>query len=113
MQKQFEKFQHNDTHILFCAIEESKLTGSVMGIVCKELYEDCRTFLVIENMIIDKNCRKKGIGKALFSELEGISNERKCIQMILVTETDRLDTWSFYESVGFSSSANRGYKKKI
>ncbi|AGF56050.1 GNAT superfamily N-acetyltransferase [Clostridium saccharoperbutylacetonicum] len=82
MQKQFEKFQHYDTHILLCATEESKLIGSVMGIVCEELYGDCRPFLVIENMIIDKNYRKKGVGKALFLDLESIAKERNCTQII-------------------------------
>ncbi|MBC2581667.1 GNAT family N-acetyltransferase [Clostridium sp. DJ247] len=113
MQKQFRKMQHSDTHILLSAVEESRLIGSVMGIVCEELYGDCRPFLVIENMIVDKNCRKKGIGKALFLEVERIANERNCTQIILVTETDRLDACSFYESVGFKPTANKGYKKKL
>lgn len=113
MQKQFEKLQHNDTHILLCAIDQSHLIGSVMGIICEELYGDCRPFLVLENMIVDKNCRKKGIGKALLLELENIARERNCTQIILVTETDRLDACGFYESMGFNPSANRGYKKKL
>jgi len=113
MQKQFEKLQWNDTHILLCAIDQNHLIGSIMGIVCEELYGDCKPFLVIENMIIDKYCRKKGIGKALFLELEMLAKERNCTQIILITEADRLDACSFYESVGFDPTANKGYKKKI
>jgi ribosomal protein S18 acetylase RimI-like enzyme len=113
MQKQFEKIKHNDTHIILCAIDESNLIGSVMGIVCEDLYGDCKPFLVIENMIIDKNYRRKGIGKILFLEIETIAKERNCTQIILVTETDRLDACSFYESIGFSPSTNKGYKKYL
>lgn len=113
MQKQFEKLQHSNTHILLCAIDQDHLIGSVMGIVCEELYGDCRPFLVVENMIIDKNCRKKGIGKALFLELERLAKKRNCTQIILITEMDRLDACSFYESVGFNPTSNKGYKKKL
>jgi ribosomal protein S18 acetylase RimI-like enzyme len=111
MQNQFEKLQHNDTHILLCAVGQNQLVGSVMGIVCEELYGDCRPFMVIENMIVDKNYRKNGIGKALFSELERIAKERNCTQIILVTETDRIDACRFYESMGFKPKSNNGYKK--
>lgn len=113
MQKQFKKLQQKDTHILLSAVDENQLIGSIMGIVCEELYGDCRPFLVIENMIVDKNSRKKGIGKALISELEKLAKERDCTQIILVTERDRLDACSFYESVGFHPTINKGYKKKI
>lgn len=113
MQKQFKKLQQKDTHILLSAVEENHLIGSIMGIVCEELYGECKPFLVIENMIVDKNIRKKGIGKALISELEKLAKERDCTQIILVTERDRLDACSFYESAGFHPTANKGYKKKI
>lgn len=47
-----------------------------MGVICEELYGDCRPFLVLENMIIDKSYRKKGIGKALISELEEVATKK-------------------------------------
>ncbi len=113
MKKQFEKLQNNDTHIILSAVEDNALIGSIMGIVCEELYGECKPFLIIENMIVDKSCRKKGIGKALILELENRSRERECTQIILVTETNRLDACRFYESVGFHKTANKGYKKTI
>lgn len=113
MQKQFRKMQNSDTHILLSAVDQNHLIGSVMGIVCEELYGDCRPFLVIENMIVDKSYRKNGIGKALFLEIERIANQRNCTQIILVTETERSDACSFYESVGFKPTSNKGYKKKL
>jgi ribosomal protein S18 acetylase RimI-like enzyme len=68
MQKQFEKLKINDTHILLSAVDENQLIGSIMG-----------------------------IGKALIQEIESIARERKCTQIILVTESDREDACSFYE----------------
>ncbi|GGL60708.1 GNAT family N-acetyltransferase [Sporolactobacillus putidus] len=112
MKKQFVKIREENTHILLSAIIENKLAGSVMGIVCEELYGDCKPFLVIENMIVDQTTRRAGVGRALLLELEKRAAERNCTQMILVTEEDRLDACSFYESYGFQRN-NRGYKKKL
>ncbi len=113
MQEHFKIMEHNDTHILLSAVEGNHLIGSVMGIVCEELYGDCRPFLVIENMIVGKNHRKQGIGGALFKEIERAAREKNCTKIILVTESDRFDACSFYESLGFNPTGSKGYKKKL
>ena len=112
MQEQFVKMKNSDMHILLSALEDNKLIGSVMGIICEELYGKCDPFLLVENMIVDKNSRRKGVGRALLTELEKIAKEKNCTQMILVTESDRFDACGFYEAYGFSQN-NKGYKKKL
>ncbi len=47
-------------HILLAAEDGGRLVGSVMGVVCEELYGDGRPFLVVENLIVDKEQRRKG-----------------------------------------------------
>lgn len=84
-----------------------------MGIVCEELYGDCEPFLVVEDMVVDSEHRKKGIGKLLFQELERQAILKGCVQVILVTEEVRKDACGFYESIGFHPTKNKGYKKKL
>jgi len=112
MIRMFDDISNNDSYILLSATENNKLAGSVMGIVCQELYGDCKPFLVLENMIVDKNIRKRGVGKLLLKKLEEIAALRDCSQIILVTEMERLDACAFYESCGFQKN-NKGYKKKL
>ena len=64
MKRQFVFLQKKGTHILLGAEENSRLMGSVMGVVCEELYGDCRPFLVLENMIVSPECRQKEWGAA-------------------------------------------------
>jgi len=112
MEAKFAELQNNSAYILLCAVENDELVGSVMGIVCEELYGKCESFLVLENMIIDRRCRRKGVGTFLLAELERRARARGCTQIILVTETDRKDACRFYEAMGFHPNANKGYKKK-
>lgn len=113
MQEQFSRLAQNSAYILLGAINGNVLVGSIMGIVCEELYGNCKPFLVVENMVVDSNVRKKGIGKALFTEMERNAREKECTQIILVTEANRLDACAFYETMGFHPTTNRGYKKKL
>lgn len=113
MNKQFDKLLKTESHIFLSAVENGELIGSVMGVICEELYGDCRPFLVLENMIVDKNHRNKGVGKALVSELEKIAANRNCSQVIFVTERSRVDAVNFYESAEYSSQTHVGFKKKL
>lgn len=67
------------------------LVGSVMGVTCEELYGSCKPFLVLENMIVDRKYRNKGVGKALISEIEKIAAE----------------------TLGYSPNTHKGFKKKL
>lgn len=109
----FQRFQHDRSHLLLSAVENNKLIGSVMGIICGELYGACKPFMVLENMIVDNKYRNIGVGKALISEIEKLALERNCLQIILVTDTDRIDACKFYESVGYNPSTHKGFKKKL
>jgi predicted N-acetyltransferase YhbS len=65
MTENFDLIQKENHHILLCAVDDDKLIGSVMCILCRELYGNCSAFLVLENMIVDKSNRRKGIRKAM------------------------------------------------
>ena len=84
-----------------------------MGVICEEIYGDCRPFMVLENMIVDEKYRNQGVGKALIFELEKVAADKNCTQIILVTESNRIDACEFYESVGYNPDSHKGFKKKL
>lgn len=113
MYENFIKFQEGDSYLLLSAAENNQLIGSVMGIICGELYGDCKPFMVLENMIVDNKYRNHGVGKGLISELEKRAVEKGCSQIILVTDTNRIDACKFYESAGYNPETHKGFKKKL
>lgn len=54
-----------------------------------------------------------GIGKRLINELETIAKQKDCYQILFMTEADRKDTIKFYESIGFDSKKNIGFKRHL
>ena len=113
MKKKYQEIKNNPNYIILSAVINGKIVGSIYGVICEELYGACRPFLVMEDLIVDKNVRRKGIGKALLEKLENFGKERKCSQIIFITETNRIDAVSFYEKMGFKSKAHTGFKKLL
>ena len=113
MRATFQRLNKNPNYILLVADEENVLIGSVMGIICEELYADCRPFMVIEDVIVDEHQRRRGIASSLMRELEGQAVEHHCNYIIFVTESERKDAHRFYESLGYKSDAYKGFKKRL
>ena len=113
MQAKFGQISSNPDYIFLCAESNGKVVGTIQGIVCEEIYGDCNPFLVMENFVIDKGNRGKGLGRQLLNELEKAGKEKNCSQIIFITETDREDTVKFYEKMGFDPTSHKGFKKSL
>ena len=113
MKKQFSELSRNDDYIFLIAEIDNSVVGSTMGIVCYELYGECQPFIVMEDLVVDEDFRKIGVGKALVDELESLAKQKNCYQILFMTEADRKGTIKFYESLGFDSKVNVGFKRTI
>lgn len=113
MRSTFQRLRTNPNYIFLVARRDGRLTGSVMGIVCEELYGECRPFMVVEDVIVDQNHRRQGIGSLLMRELERLATTRDCAYIIFVTEQDRTTAHQFYASLGYSPDKYRGFKKRL
>lgn len=94
---------------LFGAFEGSQMIGFVMGICCQDVCTDCRRFLVIENLIVDREYRGQQVAVRLFEELEEWSLDKDCYYSILVSGKARERAHGFYEKMGYEKEA--GYRK--
>ena len=113
MRATFQRLKDDPDYVFLAAKSDQRLVGSVMGIVCEELYADCVPFMVVEDVIVDKARRREGIGSALMCELEKYAAERDCGYILFVTESERTDAQRFCESLGDKPDAYKGFKKHL
>ena len=113
MRETFGRLKDDPRYIFLAAWSESRLVGSVLGIVCEELYGECVPFMVVEDVIVDTGRRRGGIGTALMCELEKQAVESNCGYIIFVTESERTDAHRFYASLGYKPDAYKGFKKRL
>jgi GNAT superfamily N-acetyltransferase len=113
MRTTFQRLEKNPNYIFLVAEQQNHLVGTVMGIICEELYGDCRPFMVVEDVIVDKHRQRLGIGSSLMREMERCAVEHNCNYIIFVTESERRDAHRFYASLGYKSDAYKGFKKRL
>jgi GNAT superfamily N-acetyltransferase len=113
MRSVFQRLSRNPGYIFLVAETEHRVVGSVMGIVCEELYGECKPFMVVEDMIVDQHHRRLGIATLLMEQLEKHACDNRCAYIIFVTESNRADAHQFYQSAGYTVDAYKGFKKRL
>jgi ribosomal protein S18 acetylase RimI-like enzyme len=59
---------------------------------------------ILEDMIIHKDYRQKGLGKELLGEAIRFSKERNCLRLTLLTDFNNDAAINFYRHLGFRKS---------
>lgn len=84
-----------------------KTDGKVIGMV--SLLYSISTALggkvaILEDMVMAKDFREKGLGKELLHEAIAFAQKRRCLRITLLTDFDNEAAIKFYQSAGFSLS---------
>jgi GNAT superfamily N-acetyltransferase len=113
MTSAFERLAENPDYIFLAADAGDGIAGAVTGIVCHELYGQCRPFMVVEDVIVDRDHRRRGIASDLMRTVERTAIARGCSHIIFVTEAGRTDAHRFYQSLGYRADTHKGFKKRL
>ncbi len=81
-----------------------------MGILCPDMIEN-RPFMIMENMIVDKNWQGKGVGKLLLKKIETIACENNCLFIQFCSSMFRKGAHNFYYRAGYSPDEVKGFRK--
>lgn len=111
MKAALEKNDAAGNPIVFVAKIEGKVVGTLLAATCQMLFGQCRSFMVVEDVVVDAAYRRRGIGKALMQHAEKIGRERNCSYIMLITDTARVDSQVFYHALGYQSAEYCAFKK--
>ena len=109
----YNRIQADPNYHIFAARSDDVLAGSIMAIICHDLAAECRPFMVLENLIIRHDMRRKGIGKALLVEAEKLARSLDCFYIIGISGMKRLEAHKLYEAAGFADEPVRGFRKYL
>lgn len=99
-----------NTHLLVCAID-GHVRGTVLVCLCADPMYAEQPFAVVENLVVDQECRGYGIGQALLREVERFCLLRNCSKMMLLSSVSRVNAHRFFERIGFRGDRKRGFVK--
>lgn len=113
MESVFDDLQANPDHYLYGAWSDGRLVGSAIGVVCSLLFGHCKPFMVIEDVVVTQQSRRRGAGRQLMIALEKIAKQRDCAYILLTTDQDRIPAQRLYESLGYETRPYLGYRKTL
>lgn len=87
------------------------LCGTLLGVVFEDICDDCRPILLIENVAVLPDYQGRGVGRAMFDEIERWGREQDCHYEMLVSGLQRTGAHKFYHALGFDEV--KGFKKYL
>jgi ribosomal protein S18 acetylase RimI-like enzyme len=100
--RQMEKYPD---YALLVAEENGEVAGTTVLAILPGFAHHTAPFGVIEYVVVDEQCRSKGIGKAMMEYCLARAKEAGCYKVMLTSDKRRDRAHKFYRSLGFESSA--------
>lgn len=97
-------------HIYVCE-EDGRLVSSCVLVLIKNLTHGARPYALLENVVTDKNYRKRGYAAALLRHACGVAGEYGCYKVMLMTGAKEEGTLRFYERAGFNRNDKTAFIK--
>jgi predicted N-acetyltransferase YhbS len=113
MKGRFQKIKDNPEYLILVAKIETEIVGSVMGVVCYELFGSSLPFMVVENVAVLSEYRRMGVAKKLMQELEEQAKRNNCTTILFVSSAHRAGAHKLYESLGYGMDKVNGYRKRL
>lgn len=91
---------NDDEHAIFIAV---LLSGQVVGWVHTFIYKLFYSDFMAEvaGLVVDKVCRKQGIGRSLMEAVESWAKEKDCVAVSLRSNVIRKEAHVFYQNIGY------------
>jgi len=82
-------------------------------VIIPNLTHCCRNICFVENVVTDKNYRKQGLARKVIEAGLEFARQNNCYKAVLLSNSKRIEAHKFYENVGFSGNAKKGFVYKL
>ena len=91
-------------HHIIIAEEDGKIVSSCVCVIIPNLTHNQRPYAFIENVVTDKDYRKKGLATACLNYAKEIAVKENCYKLMLLTGSKKDSTLNFYERAGYNQN---------
>ena len=104
--------EHDGTTILICE-NGGVAVSTCMLVVCPNFSRLGRPFALIENVVTDREHRKRGFGRQVVEHAIGIARQHGCYRVTVMTGSRREETLRFYESAGMQPDTKTAFEARF
>ena len=99
----------DSSHHVIVAEEDGKIVSSCICVIIPNLTRGQRPYALIENVITDKDYRKRGLATACLSFAKDIAVRDNCTRLMLMTGSKEQSTLDFYERTGYDPNDKKAF----
>lgn len=93
---------NDKNHHIIVAEENGKIVSSCVCVIIPNLTRSQRSYAFIENVITDKDYRKRGLATDCLNYAKEIAINENCYKIMLLTGSKEESTLKFYEQAGYN-----------
>lgn len=109
----FNEILEDKNHHIIVAEEDGKIVSSCVCVIIPNLTHNQQPYALIENVVTDKEYRKRGLASACLSFAKDIAVHHNCYKMMLLTGSKKRATHKFYRNNGYNSFEKTGYIQRL
>ena len=99
-----------NTYLIVCE-ENGAILATALLTLCNDVMFKRQPFAVIENVAVNKDFQRKGIGKGLMKHIEAFCLQQDCSKIMLLSGSDNRSARNFYAAMGYNTDAKAGFIK--
>jgi N-acetylglutamate synthase-like GNAT family acetyltransferase len=111
LENRLENIASDSNNFIFVCEANAVVCGTAFLTLCLDAMFGNQPYGVLENVVINKDYRGKGIGTRLYWHVEEICIARDCSKIMLLSTVTRESAHHFFEQQGFSSVNKLGFVK--
>lgn len=98
----WQEILNDKNHHIIVAEEEGRIVSSCVCVIIPNLTRSQRSYAFIENVITDKDYRKRGLATHCLNYAKEIAINENCYKIMLLTGSKEECTLKFYEQAGYN-----------
>lgn len=100
----------NNTYLLVCD-DAGEIIATALVCLCQDVMFDNQPFALVENVVVNADYKREGIGKSMMDYIEAFCLEQDCSKIMLQTSSGNRGARDFYTAMGYDPDAKIGFIK--
>ena len=109
----WREIDNNPNIQYFGAIDNGKVVSTCYAVYIPNLTRGNRGICFIENVVTDKEYRKRGLASQVIDMAIAFAKDHHCYKVILQSGTARTEAHQFYEQKGFSGVSKKAFDLRL
>ncbi|GAB3206688.1 N-acetyltransferase family protein [Marinactinospora thermotolerans] len=110
--RSWTRIENDPDRTILVAERRGQIIGTLDLIMVANLTHDAQPWAIVDNVVVDGACRRRGVGRALVEDAVERCVAAGCYKIEVLFHESRPDAHAFYRSMGFENAAE-GFRRYL